>query len=409
MTTLKRITPSLKSKYKYLFNKNPLFLSSAPGRAEIIGNHTDYNHGYALGAAINDCTFAAVSPRNDDFIQAYSENFDGKISRFKLTQINKKSGNHWTNYVKAVVSELSRKQRIKSGFDLYVTSSVPSSGGVSSSAALELAVGLALSKLYKIKISRLDLAVLCQKAENGPLVGSPCGFLDQGTAALSKKNSLLFLDFKPKNNLPVSHYIHIPLDLRKYKCSFMIVVDKNVKRRLGESGYPVRRRQCEKSLPILSKLFDRKVRSLRDVKIPDFLKVKHKLEEIDPKMRMRVEHIVYENDRVLESVNAIRHKDIVSFGRLLTQSGESSLNLYELDEKTPELTFLVREAKKGRGVLGTRNMGGGFSANILVLIKNSFLKEFKEKLSFSYQKEYNNRLDFILFNPSAGARIVKAD
>ena len=396
----------IQEKFKQIFHLQPYVTSRAPGRAEIIGNHTDYNHGFALGAAISQSTYTAVSHRNDDQIALYSANFDQKIHTFPISDIDKKQTNHWTNYVKAVVCELSRKIPYKKGFNMYIRSDVPSLGGVSSSAALELSIGLSLQKLYKIDLSMLELAALCQKAENGPLVNSPCGFLDQAACALSKKNRLLFLDFFPKNGLLISEYKYVPIDLSKHDASFLIVVDKKIKRNLGESGYPARRQQCEQSLPLLSNLTGRKIASLRDISIAEFKLYKNKLEKADTKMRMRVEHITYENQRVLDAVKALKYGDINLFGKLLTASGKSALELYELDEKTPELTYLLSQASQIEGVIGARNMGGGFSANILVLLKNSHLDSFSAKLSTMYMKKYYNKLDFISFQPAQGASII---
>ncbi len=396
---------TLKEKFTSLFQTNPYTVTQAPGRAEIIGNHTDYNQGYALGAAIPQSTYAAISLRDDGKILAFSEQYDSSPNIFLLKEINKKRGNHWTNYVKAVVLELSKKKRFKKGFNLYIASDVPNSGGVSSSAALELAVGLSLTKLYDIKLSPLELALLCQKAENGHLVNSPCGFLDQATSTLSKKNNLLFLDFIPKKGVPISKYEHIPTELNKHDLSFLIVVDKNIKRNLGESGYLERRKMCERSLPVLSKLLNRNIKSLREISIAEFKKCRKELDKLDKKMRMRVEHIVYENQRVLDTVAALKNDDILTFGKLLTESGKSALELYELDEMTPELTFLINSARSMNGVLGARNMGGGFSANILVLIKNPLLDKFKNQIIVEYNKKYHGNLEFISFQPSEGAKL----
>ena len=165
---------TIKKKFKNLFHIDPSFISRAPGRAEIIGNHTDYNFGFAIGAAIEQSTFSAVSIRNDNLIHTFSYNFDSRLEIFKLSKINIKTGNHWTNYVKAVTLELLKIKNFTRGFNLLIIGKVPDSGGVSSSAALEISIGLCLCKLYDIKLSNFELVLLCQKAENGPLVNSPC-------------------------------------------------------------------------------------------------------------------------------------------------------------------------------------------------------------------------------------------
>jgi galactokinase len=396
---------NIKEFFSSLYKVKPQVISRAPGRAEIIGCHTDYNYGFALGAALPECTYAAVSKRSDDKIIVFSKNFDLKPLKFSISNIAYKENNHWSNYIKAIVSEFSKHQLFLDGFNLYVTSNVPYSGGVSSSAALELAVGSCLNRLYNINIPKIDLAVLCQRAENSPIVSSPCGFLDQGTSALSQKGKLVFFDFKPQNHYPFSKIDHIKISLNS-DVSFLIVVDKKVKRNLGETGYPKRRKQCEQSLHILSKLLNKKISSLRDINSYDFKKCRNRLGKISSKIRMRVEHIVYENKRVLDAVSALKRNDLGLFGKILTESGRSALSLYELDEKTPELTFLVKKASNMEGVLGTRNMGGGFSANILVLIQKKYIKEFSEKLSTLYKKAYNSNLDIISFQPEDGASLI---
>ncbi len=395
----------IREKFNDLFQTNPSVIARAPGRAEIIGNHTDYNHGYALGAAISNSTFAAIARSKDDIISLFSDAFDTKPTSFSLNELKEKKDNHWTNYVKAVACELAQKKSFTKGFNLLISSDVPISGGVSSSAALELAVGLSLSHLCQINLTTFKLASLCQRAENGPLVNSPCGFLDQAIIALAKQDNLIFLDFLPKDDSLVSMIEHIPIRLNKHNVSLVVVVDKTVKRNLGESGYPARRKLCEQSLLVFSKLLRRKIQSLRNVSADQFEKYKNKLERIDRKMRMRVQHIVYENQRVLDAVQALKGDNIRLFGKLLTESGKSALELYELDEQTPELTFLIEKARDMKGVLGARNMGGGFSANILVLIKNSSVETFTTKLISQYAATYQRKLDFIIFQPRNGAEI----
>src|SRR3989344_4869513 len=164
------VKKNLEKNFTTLFHSNPQIISRAPGRAEIIGNHTDYNQGFALSAAIDNSTFSIVSKRSDKFIYAYSENFDNQVNEFKLKELNKKKKSHWTNYLKAVVLELFKNNNLNKGFNIYIQSNIPSSGGVSSSAALELAIAVALNSLFNLKLSIADLALLCQKAENGPLV-----------------------------------------------------------------------------------------------------------------------------------------------------------------------------------------------------------------------------------------------
>jgi len=387
--------------FSKIYNSTPDIIATAPGRAEIIGNHTDYNSGYALSAAISRNTIALIKKRNDKKIRVYSTGYSKTPSEFMLDNMQKGEHADWLNYIKGVLLEVQKLGKI-SGMDILIDSDVPSSGGVSSSAAIELALSTAVLTLFKIKLGDVQKAQMCQRAENGELIGIPCGFLDQASSGLTKKNHLLFLDFKADGDMPVSQIKQIPIDLSKHGATFVVIVDKDVKRNLGTSGYPARRAQCERSVPILANILQKKVDSLRDVTVSEFESCKAKLDELDKEMRMRVEHIVYENQRVLDSISAIENGEIERFGELLTEAGKSALELYELDAETPELTKLVTSGREIEGVLGIRNMGGGFSAIALALVKKDKMDSFKKTLNGFY----GPGLEYLPFEPMDGAGVV---
>ena len=387
--------------FSKIYNSTPDIIATAPGRAEIIGNHTDYNSGYALSAAINRNTTAVVKMQNDQKIRVYSTGYSKTPSIFMLDNMQKGEHGDWLNYIKGVLLEVQKVGRI-SGMDILIDSDVPSSGGVSSSAALELALSTAVLSLFKIELGDIQKAKMCQRAENGELIGIPCGFLDQASSGLTKKNHLLFLDFKADCDIPVSQIKQIPIDLSKHGATFVVIVDKTVKRNLGTSGYPARRAQCERSVPILANILQKKVDSLRDITVAEFESCRAKLDELDKEMRMRVEHIVYENQRVLDSISALENGEIERFGELLTEAGKSALELYELDAETPELTKLVTSGREIEGVLGIRNMGGGFSAIALALVKKDKMDSFKKTLNAAY----GPGLEYLPFEPMDGAGVV---
>ena len=392
--------------FQTVFGQKPEAISRAPGRAEILGCHTDYNYGFALAAGISRDTRCLVSKRDDNSIRVYSTAFPKqKPVTFPLQNITRDEKVTWTNYIRAVVSELLKAGHTIGGTNILIDSTVPKSGGVSSSAALEVAVALALLRLYKQPIDRTQMALLCKKAENSDLVKSPCGFLDQGAVTFAKKDAMVLLDFLPKGDSPVSAITVIPAKF-PIKASFIIPVDPTLERQLGESGYVVRRKMCEDSLPFWTKVLKKPVKSLRDVSLAEFLKHKDALNRKNPVMRRRVEHIITENVRVHDAVGALKKKDIMQFGKLLTEAGKSSLELYELDENTPQLTFLVIRGRELPGVLGMRNMGGGFSAIGLALVKDSSIGSFKKTLASLYRKQFNRPLEFIEFTPSEGAEIL---
>ncbi len=391
-----------KQTFESLYGKDPDVISQAPGRAEIIGNHTDYNSGYALSAAIARKTVTLLAKRDDRMISVASAGYAEEPEEFSLDNMQKGEHGNWLNYIKGVLLEVIKVKTDLSGMDILIDSDVPSSGGVSSSAALELSLATGILQLNGIEIDPVKKAHMCQKAENGDLIGIPCGFLDQASSGLCQKNHLLFLDFQPKGDMPISGMKQIPADLGAYDMTFVVIVDKDVKRNLGTSGYPARRSMCEKSVPILADMLRKEVRSLRDVRVDEFTGVRDKLEEMDHEMRMRVEHIVYENQRVLDAVQALEKGEMERFGEILTASGKSALELYELDAETPELTKLVTEGRKIEGVVGMRNMGGGFSAIALALVKNDHMDSFQEKLN----QAYGPGLEYIPFLPSEGAGII---
>ena len=397
-----------KKRFQTIYRETPSVISRAPGRAEILGCHTDYNNGFALAAGISRSIIGLFSKRTDDTIHICSNAFPGKAIVFPLTDFVRDEKNKWTNYARAVVRELINAKLVTGGANILIDSTVPKSGGVSSSAALELAIAYGLLALNQKKIAPLTVAALCRKAENSDLVKSPCGFLDQGTVSMAKSEKMVLFDFLPKGDSPVSKVTTIATQLAKDDVSFVIPVDLTLERQLGESGYVARRKMCEDSLPFWETVLKRKIKSLRDVKKSDFLKFRDTLQTKNPEMRKRVEHIIFENDRVLSAVKALQKGDTFTFGRLLTEAGESSLALYELDENTPQLTFLVTFGRTIPGVVGMRNMGGGFSAIALALVQNTKMKSFQDALSKEYKKKFHRTLEFIKFSPSEGAEILEA-
>jgi galactokinase len=400
-------TGGAKNHFLTLFHTPAVTISCAPGRAEILGCHTDYNHGFALSCAISQNTLCLLNKRTDRTITIASTSFEGKPVEFSLDNLSRDKKNTWTNYGRAVVRELIASGYHISGANILIDSTVPKSGGVSSSAALELSIAYGLLKLNNHPLDPLEIASLCRKAENSNLVNSPCGFLDQGTVALAKEGSMVLLDFLPRVDSPVSRVTSIPVNFGSRKLTFVIPVDMTLERQLGTSGYVVRRKMCEDSLLFWQKVLKRRISSLRDVTKREFEAYKKDLNTINSVMRKRVEHIIYENERVLAAVAALQNGNVETFGRLLTEGGKSSLELYELAENTPQLTLLVEYGRKLPGVIGMRNMGGGFSAIALALVENSALETFQKVLSREYRKKFRRTLDFIRFTPSRGAHILQ--
>ncbi|MBI3980507.1 hypothetical protein HY345_00745 [Candidatus Microgenomates bacterium] len=392
--------------FKEMYHQEAKIVSRAPGRAEVIGNHTDYNNGFALACGISRSTLVFLAPQNGRRVGIFSNSFPQRPLVLEMDRLVRNEIDKWVNYPTAVIDQLLKAGIKLQGTDILVDSNVPLSGGVSSSASFEVAVAKGLTVLYGENIGNLKLALVCKTAENSPLVESPCGFLDQGSVAAAKRGKFVFFDFQPKGDSPVSATKLVSGDITKDKLSFVIVVDNDVKRMLGETGYPARKKSCYDSLDFWSKKLGRKIASLRQVSVEEFLAYKDELEKLDGVMRMRVEHIIYENDRVLKATNALKTGKTKEFGNLLTESGRSALELYGLDERTPELTLLVNRGREIDGVWGMRNMGGGFSGIALALVENDRLPDFEEELGKEYKSKFGHRLEFIPFTTTNGAEIL---
>jgi galactokinase len=380
-------------------DNQPQLIVSVPGRAEIIGNHTDYNNGLALAAAIAQRTEVKFSSRNDRIISVKSTNFPSdKPWEFNLDKITKDKMPGWVNYVKGVVDELQKAGYKLGGADISIDGKVPISGGVSSSAALELAILTSFNGLYGLKIEPMAAALLCQKAEN-KFVGSNCGLLDQATITNAKKDQMVLMDF---NQTPAGIKT-IKANLPGY--TFMVVADPKIGRVLGETGYNVRRAKCEESHAVLAKLLHKKVNSLRDVTEAEFKQIESQL--TDEVMKKRVRHIVTENQRVIDAVKALEAGDAASFMKLINASGKSALGDYELDEQCPSLTFLCQtmwQLGEKYDAAG-RNMGGGFNPMGLSVVADKDKDNFKRELNTKYLNQFKNKLEFIEFTPAEGIKV----
>jgi galactokinase len=424
---LKQRLKTLQQQFYERYSIKPELIGRSPGRAEIIGCHTDHEGGWALGMAISRSTLAAMHRRNDKKIRVFSNQaglvggndtvFEIDLNKLQTLQKPEEGSPKWTHYIQGVIRELIIKANEQgeqiSGADILIDSDVPVSGGTSSSAAIELAVASGFSSLYNLNVDKTQLARLSQKAEN-EFVGVGCGYLDQGTEVFAEAGKAVLLKFDPDDKEHPAVVETIDADVEKYGYTLMIAVDPTVKRNLGESGYPIRKQQCQEGLITIRKLLNKPtLKNLGGVSIEDFEKIKAGLQKDSGEIvRKRVQHIIEENLRVQVAARVLkRGDDMKQFGRLLNESGVSSLSLLNLDEKTPELTFMCRiiwDNLIGRGVYG-RNMGGGFAANTLMLVPKDEVEETKRIMNEEYTKEYDRNLDFIDFTANQGVEIFSID
>lgn len=412
---------NLKSVYQDIFAKNDktpttenFIITCAPGRAEIIGNHTDYNEGYTLSTNISQNLLLVGKPNSSNKIEITSLNEDNNIVGFHLASIHnmikqkskQKVNDSWSNYVKGVMWAFLKIYDLKKGFKAVIQSTVPSGGGVSSSAALELATAYFICAVNRLNIPDETLISICKDAENN-YVGAPCGFLDQATIALAD-NSMLFISYRQVKTRPFT-WNTINLNLQNHNLSFIIGYDLKSKHSLVEGKYAVRQNACKKSISVLEQVLKRKVKALRDVNLDEFTKLKPDIFSNTSIPYKWILHVVSENQRVIDAKKAIEQKSMQAFGNLLTESGKSAIYDYELTEDSPELAFLyetILKNKKAWGIIGTRNMGGGFNATTLSLVRLDKGKIFKESLKNIYYKKFGSNYQFLQFTPSPAAGVI---
>jgi galactokinase len=361
------------------FGYEPAGVWSAPGRANLIGEHTDYNEGFVLPFGIDRRTYASVALRSDRVCRVASD-IDGKSYEFELGQ--KPEGLDWALYPLGVAWAMS--EYADSGFDCFFTSDVPVGAGLSSSAAIECAVAIALNELWSAGRTRQELALLCQKAEN-QVVGAPTGIMDQTASMLAQPDSAVLLDCQSLEAKSV------PLGLSE-KGLLVAVIDTRVAHRHSDGGYRVRRESCERGADLMG------VTSLRGLSAEDLPKAAEVLEDVDFR---RVRHIVTENDRVLSTVTALANGDLTTFGNLLLASHASMRDDFEISIE--ELDLAVEVAME-TGAVGSRMTGGGFGGAAIAIIKKDLLGQLEENCKAAFkQKGYLEPRVFAV-EPSEGAR-----
>ncbi len=361
----------------------------APGRVNLIGEHTDYNGGFVLPMAIERETVVAAAPRPDRTVRAYSVGLKEELS-FDLDHPNPPRRGVWLDYVEGVAQALESRGIRLSGADLLIDSDVPAGAGLSSSAALEISVGLALVRVSGREVDGVTLALAGQQAEH-TYVGTLCGIMDQFVAALARERHALLIDCRSLEAEPV------PLDTRS---AAFVVADTRVKHELSSSEYNVRRAECARGVELLREHLPG-ITQLRDVSVADFRQYSHVLP--DP-IRRRCRHIVTENERTLSAASALRAGDLAEMGRLMYESHYSLRDDYEVS--SPELDVLVELARGLDGVLGARMTGGGFGGSTVSLVRRAALEDFERALSEGYERETGKRPAVLVSEAGAGAAEV---
>lgn len=371
-------------------------LFSSPGRVNLIGEHTDYNGGFVFPAALTLATTLVARPRKDRKINLIATDLE-RMVQADLDHLQDFKTLSWGNYQLGVADELIKAGYEISGCDLMYDDKVPLGSGLSSSAAIEVATAIALVSLGdegfgKTKpIDSIEMAVISQRAEH-QYIGVKCGIMDQFASAMGKKDHAIFLDCKDLS------FEWVPVKLDGYS---LVIGNTNKKRSLGEGKYNERRAECESGLESLRKALPQAT-CLRDISQSEFEKHQNLIQ--NETVRKRVQHIVSEDQRVLDSVKALKEGDLLLFGKLMNQSHDSLRDLYEVTGK--ELDTLVDEARKVDGVLGSRMTGAGFGGCTVSLVKNESIDAFIQSVGQAYEQRIGYAASFYVSEIGDGGREI---
>lgn len=377
----------LKQAFKEIFDTEPILVKS-PGRINIIGEHTDYNGGLVMPAAINKAIYIAISKREDQEIHLFSESYQEKF----IGNINtvEKSETAWANYILGVVDGFLKRDLIVSGFNLYICGDVPLGAGLSSSAAVECATAYGLAALNQLSVAKMDLALIAQKAEH-EFAGVKCGIMDQFASVFGKEDYAMMLDCRS-----LTHE-YIPLKLDGYK---LVLLNTNVKHSLSDSAYNDRRAQCEQGVAWIKAHYPT-VEFLRDAN-EEML-----LAHVQPKnteVYTKCSFIVAEIERVKKAAIALKEGNLQELGKLMFETHDGLSKAYKVSCK--ELDFLVDQVKGSDDVLGARMMGGGFGGCTINIVKDESIDELIEKVSKLYQDEFGLSLSAYVVQTGNGSQTI---
>lgn len=352
----------------------------APGRVNLIGEHTDYNGGHVFPCALTIGTYAVARMRSDQILRFYSLNFEELgVIESSLDDLKPREEAQWTNYLKGVIWAFQQKgYQIPCGFDILLYGTIPNGSGLSSSASVEVLMGYILNDMLELDVSNKELALISQFSENN-FNGVNCGIMDQFAIAMGKKNCAIFLD---TSNLEFQ-YAKIKLDGIK-----IIISCSNKKRGLGDSKYNERRRECEEALAQLQSI--KNIGTLGELSVEEFEEIKDNV--LSDVNRRRAKHAVYENARTMQAVEALKNNDVIRFGQLMNESHKSLRDDYEVTGV--ELDTLVETAWGIEGVIGSRMTGAGFGGCTVSLVKDEVVDTFIQKVGDVYKDKIGYEADF---------------
>ena len=364
----------IKQRFEEIFGCQPATVVRAPGRVNLIGEHTDYNDGYVLPVAIDRSILMAAAPWPDRQVVLHALDFDQR-TEFSLDDIRHDDQHPWSNYQRGVAFFLQKRGFELPGMNAVISGDIPIGSGLSSSAAVEVAAAYAWQVLSGFSLSRVELALLCQRAEN-EFVGMKCGIMDQFICALGQRDHALLIDCRTLEH----DVVKLGSGEGSSRPSATIVVCDTMKRRgLVDSEYNARRRECEEGVRLLQKHLPG-IKALRDVSPAQFERYQGDLPEV---VRRRCRHVVYENERVLQSVEALKGEDLDTFGRLMNESHVSLRDDYQVSCR--ELNVMVEAAWQVEGVYGSRLTGAGFGGCTVSLVAEEAVERFHAHVAAEYQ------------------------
>lgn len=384
---MSELIKNVKASFEQVLGYAPTHIIQAPGRVNLIGEHTDYNDGFVLPCAINYQTVVAAAKREDNLVRVVSVDYGNAVDEFDITkEIEFQQDKMWANYIRGVVKCLLARGYQFSGVDISVSGNVPQGAGLSSSAALEVVIGQTFKVLFNLEISQAEIALNGQQAEN-QFVGCNCGIMDQMISAEGLENHALLLDCRSLETQAVS----MPKDMA------VVIINSNKKRGLVDSEYNTRRQQCEEAARIFG------VKALRDVTIDEF---NQKVSQLDEMVAKRARHVITENDRTLEAAQVLRTNDMKRMGELMAQSHASMRDDFEITVNEIDLLVdMVKEVIGEQG--GVRMTGGGFGGCIVALVPPALVNDVKAIVEAKYQAATGLKESIYVCQAKNGAGLVE--
>lgn len=382
-STVKVDVEGLKQAFKNLYGVDPLLVRS-PGRINIIGEHTDYNEGFVMPAAIDKAIYIGISKREDDQVHLFAKDYEQTHTVALSALAPSEKG--WPNYILGVADQLQKRGYNLGGFNLYIDGDVPLGAGLSSSAAVECATVYALDQLFSLSVAQLDLALIAQKAEH-VFAGVSCGIMDQFASVFGKKDHAILLDCRSME------YEYLPLDLGDYK---LLLLNTNVKHSLSDSAYNERRSQCEQGVAWVKEKFP-EANSLRDV---SQAMLKECVEPKDHNVFVKCRFVVAEIERLGRAADFLKQGNLDALGKLMLETHDGLSKDYEVS--CSELDFLVDRVRDLDSVLGARMMGGGFGGCTINIVKTAYIDELIKTVSAGYLQEFGLKLDAYVVETASG-------